>query len=223
MKNKHQEQLKRLAKLYHRNSRRSHFEEGIIVRHLYDTENSQKFSWWDDVVFILNDYRVNVAWTHPRFVYNERVEEIARAECEHLESPSMLDFMADSLPNYRKIGKSRKKIVSYTTERKTNDAYFESLRASEIRIARDPNNGIFIAPQISTKWTNWSRFVSICVPIEVHGTADLGDLANLTKRLLKRETSLEQEFPQYLYSQKNWNAEFQNKDEIKLLAHTIKQ
>lgn len=222
MKNKHREQLKQRAKLYHRNSRGQHFENGVLVRHMYDIENPQKFSWWDDVTFILNDYRVNVAWIHPRYAYSNKVEEIAHAACEHLESPSMLDFMAESSPNYRKVGKSRKKIVSYTNTFEITDAYFEALDAEKNRIANDLGNKIVIAPTISTEWTNCSRFVSICAPIEVRGVVDLRELATLTKRILRRETSLEREFPGYLYSQRNWTAEFQNNDEVGILSHSVK-
>ncbi len=222
MKNKHLEQLKRKAKLYHQNSRGKHFENGVIVRHIYDIEHPQKLSWWDDVIFILNDYRVNVAWTHPRYAYDDKVKEIAYANCEHLQSPSFLDFMDECSPNYRKVGKSRKKIVSYTSRHEKNDTYFEALRTEENRIARDPSNGIVIVPTISTDWTDWSRFVSICAPIEVRGIMELCELATLVKGILKRETSLEREFPGYTYSQQNWTTEFKNNDQVGILSHAVK-
>lgn len=221
MKNKHIEELKRKAKLYHQNSRGGHFENGVIIRHLHDIKNPQKFSWWDDCVFILNNYRVNVAWTHPRFAYDEKVEEIAFAACEYLKSPSMSDSMNES-PNYQKIGKSRKKIVSYSCELEINDAYYEAIRSEKSRIALDPDNGIFITPTILVDWTDWSRYVSVCVPIEVLGIDDLHKLATLTKRILKRETSLELEFPEYAYNQKNWITEFQNNEEVGNLSHAVK-
>lgn len=222
MKNKHIEQLKQQAKLYHRHSRSRHFEDGIVVRHLYDSKNPQKLTWWDDVIFILNDYLVNVAWTHPRFAYQGKVENMAYAACAYLQNSSAFDLLDDSSPNYQKVGKSRKKIVSYTMKQGSDDAYFAALREEETRIAHEPENGINIVPGIATEWTNWSRFVSMCAPIEVRGIADLRELATLTKRILKQETSLAQEFPSYAYTQQNWTAEFQNHEEVSLLSHAVK-
>lgn len=222
MKNRHIEQLKQKAKLHHRNARGRHFENGIIVRHVYDIENPEKLSWWDDVLFILNDYRVNVAWTHPRYVYKSMVDESAYRALAKTENQSKSDFMEGFSPNYRKVGKSRKKIVSYSSMPRKDDAYFEALRAEQNRIAYDPDNAIIATPTISVTWTNWSRYVSICVPIEVRGVEDLHVLATLTKRILKRETSLSLEFPGYAYSQQNWHTEFPLNDQIGLLSHAVK-
>ncbi|MBC3920055.1 hypothetical protein H8L32_21490 [Undibacterium sp. CY18W] len=222
MKNRHIEELKRKAKLHHKNARDRHFENGIVVRHVYDIENPEKLSWWDDVLFILNDYRVNVAWTHPRYVYKSMVDESAYSALAKTENQSKTDFMEGHSPNYRKVGKSRKKIVSYSSMLRNDDAYFEALRAERSRIAYDPDNAIIITPTISVDWSNWSRYVSICAPIEIRGVEDLHVLATLTKRILKRETSLSLEFPGYAYSQQNWHTEFTLNDQIGLLSHAVK-
>lgn len=228
MKNPHYENLKRSAKLYHRHSRRQRFQNGIVVRHLYDEQNPEKLSWWDDVVFVLNDYLVNVAWRHPRYAYKDEVERQAYDNCVHLRSPSSesakdaVDSMFDRAnPNYVKVGKSRKKIRSYTMNRTRDDGYYEDLRQEEYRIARDPNNGVIITPSMTAEWTNWSRFVSICAPIEVRGVPDLHKLADLTKRLLKRETSLESEFLGYSYCQKDWVSEIEQSAPVGVLSHAV--
>ena len=54
--------MKQRAKLYHRNSRKDVFTNGIIVRHLYDYTTPETLSFWDDAVFIINDYRVALWW-----------------------------------------------------------------------------------------------------------------------------------------------------------------
>ena len=216
MKNKHIEQLKRKAKLHHKNARGRHFDNGIIIRHVYENENPQELSWWDDVEFILNDYKVNVAWIHPRFAYQSMVDEKAYLVLDKRESQGKYGFLEGHTPNYRKVGKSRKKIVSYSSTRKKNNAYFAALRVEKKLIAYDPDNAIIVAPSISVKWTSCSRFVNICVPVEVRGIDDLYVLANLTKRILKQETSLALEFPGYAYGQKNWNREFPIDDQIGL-------
>src|ERR1017187_8742552 len=92
MKNKYIELLIRSAKLHHRNARTRRFQNGIVIRHLYDKECPEKYSWWDDVVFVLNDYLVNVAWQHPRHVYKDKVEELAYDACVHLKKPRTSDL-----------------------------------------------------------------------------------------------------------------------------------
>lgn len=102
-----------------------------------------------------------------------------------------------------------------------DSSYYDALLQEESRIARDSTNGVIITPRMTTEWTNWSRFVRICVPIEVRGVNDLHSLAELTKRLLKRETSLETEFPGYVYYQRNWVSEIEESAHVGLLSHAV--
>ena len=48
------------------------------------------------------------------------------------------------------------------------------------------------------------RFVDLCVPIEVRTEQDLMKIVNLTRKLLKRETTVENEFHNYLYTREYW-------------------
>ena len=138
-----------------------------------------------------------------------------------MKMPRTTDLFDHGNPNYVKVGRSRKKIKSYTMNREPDDGYYAALQNEEIRLARDPKNGVVIVPSLRAEWTNWSRFVCICAPIEVRGVDDLHKLADLTKRILKRETTLEQEFPGYTYTQKDWIAEFQDSDVIGVLSHAV--
>jgi hypothetical protein len=51
------------------------------------------------------------------------------------------------------------------------------------------------------------RFVDICAPIEIQSERDLMALVNLVRKLLKRETTLKQEFADYVYARDEWVAE----------------
>jgi hypothetical protein len=228
MKNAKYEKLRRSAKLYHRNSRHLNFIDGIVIRHLYEDKNQKDPSWSDSAVFILNDYLVNVAWRHPRYDYKSAVEDRARENCAHLRGQrpgGMKGFVTtmfnDDTPNYVKVGKSRKKISSYTMTPRSNDDYYNALQEEKSRLFRDPDNGVIIVPSMSVEWTDWSRFVSICAPIEVRNVAELHELAALTKRILKRETSLESEFKGYAYSQKDWVAEIDDDLSPGDLSHAV--
>lgn len=201
MKNPYQEKLKIAAKIFHRNNRGERLTNGLIVRHLYDEANTAKLSWWDDVGFILNDYLVQVSWVHPRLAFKDKAELAAHEKVAHIDIGA--DCFANSEPNYVKVGKSRKKIISHTLKgelissdwRQAYDqAYAETLEGASFQIT----------PFIIVEWTPHSRFVELCAPIEVKNEQHLMVLASLVRKLLKRETTLEQEFPRYVYTKDNW-------------------
>ena len=206
MKNRYQENLKKSAKLYHRNERNSNFIKGLIQYYQYDEESSTSLSWWCDVDFILNDYRVVVAWTHPRQDYKDYIHSEAHKSAAHLGA-SIDDIFNKSTPSYVKVGQSRKKIVSYTMNNfpKLSDEIETAHKLALQKIQH--SNNYHAKPYIRTEWLAHGYFVEICVPIEVRGVDDLVKLVTLVKRLLKRETTLESEFQDYAYTRKQSMAE----------------
>ena len=111
MRNKFIERQKIRARQYHR-QKCDNFSDGIIARHLYDQMRPDTLTFWDDAVFIVNDYRVALSWTHPWAHYKELIEEEARNRTEN-QRPDV-DLFANAVPNYKRVGRSRKKIVSST-------------------------------------------------------------------------------------------------------------
>ena len=69
-------------------------------------------------------------------------------------------------------------------------AYAETLKESDFQIT----------PFIKTDWVQHGRFVEICAPIEIQSERDVMALVNLVRKLLKRETTLAQEFAGYAYA-----------------------
>ena len=205
MKNSYQEKLKISAKVFHKNSRGEKFTNGVIIWHQYDEANTTKLSWWDDVSFILSDYLVQVAWIHPRMAFKDRAEDDAHKKVAHLDRGAD-SFMGHSKPNYVKVGRSRKKMVSRTLTgpllssdwmQAFDAAYAETLKQSDVQIT----------PFIKAEWVQHGRFVEICAPIEIQSERDLMALINLVRKLLKRETTLAQEFADYVYARDEWIAE----------------
>ncbi len=205
MKNHYQEHLKKSAKLYHRNKRNSNFTRGLIQRHLYYADISSALSCWHKVGFILNSYRVVVAWIHPRYDYQEYIESEAHKSIAHL-NVNMDDIFNEAKPNYVKVGQSRKKIATYTVNlTKDSDEWTTAYR---LALQQLPHSIEYEAkPSIKTEWQARSYFVDICAPIEVRSVDDLVKLVTLVKRLLKRETTLDNEFPDYVYTKEQWLAE----------------
>lgn len=199
-KNRHIERMRRMAKLFHRNDRTTHFTRGgIIVRHDYRYVAPDALTWWDDVGFILNDYRVSVHLVHPRQHYLDLIEDEAHQLTDHLFPDSLL---RKTTPIFKKIGRSRKRQVSSQVERMGGDEWFNALMAEEARLYREAN--FRIEPSMKTGWGSHARWIDLCAPVEVRNEDDLRALALLAKRLLKRETTLEQEFTGYCYTRSDW-------------------
>ena len=211
IKNSYQEKLKKSAKVFHKNNRGEKFTNGVIIWHQYDEAGITKLSWWDDVSFILNDYLVQVAWIHPRMAFKDRAEDNAHKKVAHLDSGAD-DFMGQSKPNYVKVGRSRKKMISRTLTgsflssdwmQAFDAAYAETLKEADFQIT----------PFIKVEWVQHGCYVEICAPIEIQSERDLMVLVNLVRKLLKRETTLEQEFNDYAYAIDEWIAESERRSD----------
>lgn len=220
MKNRQFELRRRLARQYHRNKRGDPFEQGILVRHDYDGIDPDSPSWWDDVMFVLGKVRINVAWRHPRYVYQSMIEDAAMKATEHLYEKIEGDLFAGAEKSYKKLGRSRKKVQSYTTTRRPGaQEWFDALRAEEARLSAAAEFNVL--PCFKVEALAWCRFVEIVAPFEVRHEGELRALADLVRRILKGETTLEQECPGYAYGKAQWVAEGLAERPSHLVSHRI--
>jgi len=220
MKNRQFELRRRLARQYHRNKHGDLFEQGILVRHDYGDVDPNSPSWWDDVMFILGRVRINVAWRHPRDVYRGMIEDAAMKAVEHLSEKIEGDLFAGAEKSYKKLGRSRKKVLSYTTQSRPGaQEWFDALRVEEERLSATAE--FTVAPSFKTELLDWCRFVSIVVPLEVRHAGELRALADLVRRILKGETTLELEFPGYIYGKAQWVADGLAGQPLYLVSHRI--
>jgi len=202
MKNPYVESLKRRAKQYHRTRRGDYFDGGIKSIHLYDGLPSDRLSWWDDVTFIMNDYRVALAWHHPRMAFENAIDDEAQRLAADIPFD---DFLHEGEPVYKTIGKSRKKI-SYTTYKSSKQSNgYEQWKEIRRQVMQSVN--VDIAPSLKSNWCRFSRIAYLCVPIEVRNKTDLHQLVSMTRRLLKREVTLSELFPNYQYTRADWERE----------------
>lgn len=205
MKNSTQERLRIQMQQYHRNHP-WRLEDGLFVPHAYP-EPFSELSWWDDVGFILNGRRVMVWWVHPRMKYKDQIEDKA---CQEAGDPPDRDsdIFGPSEKQWKKVGRSRKKVVCYRTmpPHEARQDYYAKLLAIEKRMESE---GIdFVArPSMSIQRLSWCTGVELCLPIEVRNRQDIQSLAGLVRRLVKRETQLANEFPEYRYGKQDWLAE----------------
>ena len=200
------EAMRRLQRDYHRTHRWRLSDGGLFVPHSYHDMEPDSLSSWDDVGFILNGRRVIVWWQHPRRVYSEAVWDEVWKEVG--DGPQDNWLTEGGTKNYKRIGRSRKKLVSTTLREPSpaKKAHYELLHAT---FARRSNEGIDIS--IAARWKPkrlwWAMGIDIVAPLEIRNEKDLAELARLGKRLLKRETTLDIEFPDYRYTRSDWLGE----------------
>ncbi|GAA3994772.1 hypothetical protein GCM10022279_17970 [Comamonas faecalis] len=206
MKDHRQERLGRLQREYHRNHPWRLGPGGLFVPHSYAEVKQDALSWWDDVGFILNRRRVIVWWRHPRHVYRDAIEELAQEQAGEFPFDDWLTQGA--IPNYRKVGRSRKKIVSYTCRppSEASRAYFQHLQAMEQELSAQ---GIDcdVHPSSKRKRLSWATGLDLVAPLEVRNEQELAVVADLACRLLLGSTTLEREFSDYCYNKATWLSE----------------
>src|SRR5690606_8061612 len=108
----------------------------------------------------------------------------------------------------RRVGRSRKKIVSYTRQPFQGEKrqYYDQLHAISTRLEQD---GIdhHVRPSWRRERLAWGTGVSLTAPLEVRNEQALKTVADLARRLLRGETTLAQAFPGYAYGKADWLAE----------------
>ncbi len=203
MKNARFERLGRMQRQYHRNHPWRLSPGGLYIPHAYEQTHPARLSSWDDVGFILNKRRVMVWWRHPRCVYADALEEQSWREAG--DDPREAWLMEGSTKNYRKVGASRKRIVSYATRPPSAERlrYYDRFRSIRERLT---SAGIDL--QVSASWTRerlaWATGLNLVAPMEVRNEAELALVALLARRLMLGRTTLEAEFPGYRYSRVDW-------------------
>ena len=204
MKNPHREQRRRQARDYHK-YHPWRLDGGLYIPHTYP--DTKRLSWWDDVGFILNGRRVIVWWQHPRRIYLDAIERQAMADVPMPTSPSALEAVlsgqAPALKHWRKLGNARKKLVSKTIPRSSDEwlAYFDAVNAREEELMRT-GIPLDVPASMHIQQLKWATGVNLVFPLEVHNREGVRALVTLAKCLLKRETTIAGSFPDYRYGQK---------------------
>ena len=193
---------------------------GLYIPHDYTEKTNADLSWWDDVGFILNKRRVIVWWQHPRHLYSEEIGRRARTLAG--DDPSDGWLFEGGTKNYKRAGRSRKKLVSYTS-RKPSEAqqrYYNSCREIEQRMTVDG-----IEFEVGTSWSrerlSWATGVELIVPLEVRNETELAVVAQLARRLLLGQTTLQAEFPGYRYTREHWLAETDGPRGVGAQSHAL--
>jgi len=168
------------------------------------------------VGFVMNGRRIMVWWVHPRMRYADAISDLAWQEAgEPPCADGDIFGRRAGKKIWKKAGRSRKKVVAYEASPipETRREYYEKLRTVEARLESEGID-FEVQPSMSVKCYSWCFGVSLCVPLEVYDKGELLALAHLAKRLLKGETTLDDEFLGYLYGRNDWlsEADFRKRD-----------
>lgn len=180
---------------------------GLYIPHAYLDMAHESLSTWDDVGFVVNGRRIMVFWQHPRYLFKELIRRKAWEEV----GPGPRDnwLFEGATKNYRRAGRSRKKLVSYTCRAPSPEqlAHYDRLNAT---IAKLDAQGIDADIPCSWKWKRmwWAMSVHLVAPLEVRNESELAEVARLAKRLIRQQTTLAAEFPGYSYGRSQWLQEY---------------
>ncbi len=205
MKNQHYESLGRRMRAYHRAHPWRLSEGGLYIPHAYWDITPESLSYWDDVGFILNGRRFIVWWQHPRDLYRVRIESMAWEEAG--DGPQRDWLFGGGTTNYKHVGKSgkRKKVTGYTSGPlpEAQRQYYDQLKKIEERLTKE---GIDLEVRPSWKWERltWAMGVSLVAPLEVRNEQEVAQVAHLARKLVLRQTTLDQEFSGFVYRRANW-------------------
>lgn len=204
------ERLRQLQRQYHQHHPWRLSQGGLYVPHSYADMTPESLSWWDDVGFILNGRRIMVWWRHPRYVYVNAIKDQAWQEAG--DGPQD-NWMTDgATKNYRKVGRSRKKLVSYTCREPSAEQrqHYDLLHNIENRL-----EAVGINLDITLSWKGerltWAMGMSLVAPLEVRNEGELSAVASLARRLVLGQTTLAVEFPGYRYGRADWLLEQKEK------------
>lgn len=210
MKNIKCELSRRLQHQHYKNHPWDLSRGGLYIPHSYKEKSPNGLSWWDDVGFNLNGRYVMVWWVHPRMEYADAIEDMARKEAgDNLQDNWLID---GGTKNYRSVGASRKKVMSYTSSfpSAVQKQYYDNLSGISTRLKAD---GIDF--EVSTSFRRerlcWATGVSLVAPLEVRNETELAAVAHLARRLVLGQTTLEIEFPRYSYTRADWLREQKEK------------
>lgn len=127
----------------------------------------------------------------------------------------------DAVKLHKRIGRSRKKISGYRTaaDRPGTQVWLEALTFELARLNREADYSV--RPSFNVQQLNWCRFIEIVAPIEVRSIAELRALADLVRRILAHETTLQGEFPGYVYGKAQWIADGLAAEAPRVISHRL--
>ncbi|WP_205205084.1 hypothetical protein [Azonexus hydrophilus] len=109
---------------------------------------------------------------------------------------------------WKRVGRSRKKVVGYQAQTSSAEerSYFDAIAVKEEQL-RFGGIEYSVRPSITVRRYSWGIGVELCTPQEVRNIEEARGLASMAKRLIKRQVTLDELFPDTNYDRENWLSE----------------
>ncbi|CAM5783426.1 hypothetical protein CCAE64S_01154 [Castellaniella caeni] len=145
--------------------------------------------------------------------YQDEIEDRARETAG--DSPDDNWLLEGGTKNYKKVGRSRKRLVSTTSRAPSAEqrAYYDKLEAARKHLV-EQGIDFNVRPVFKIERLWWAMGVTLTVPMEIRSEAELSNVLTLCKQLMLRKTTLAAEFPGYVYTQEDWLAEARQREAI---------
>lgn len=204
MKNKHAEARYKNAKAYTKT--RENDGSKYRVYHLYKDENGKPLKekgYWDDVGVFSGSIFNSICWVHPRYAFEE---EIRHKSYDRLYDSDVEKWFNSFVPQYKKVGKSRKKVVSYqspdieepTTPVKTHKEAFDEELAETSYVQK-----CFI----KVNMYKTSRCIEVCYPIEVINEESLKAMADEVMGYIHDYSKFYEKYGDFVYGVNEYKQE----------------
>jgi hypothetical protein len=132
-------------------------------------------------------------------------DEIHRQACDQAGPCTELSMLTHEEKYWKRVGRSRKKVVGYRAQASLAEerSYFDTIAVKEDQL-RLGGIKYSVRPSIAVRRYSWGIGVELCTPQEVRNIEEARSLASMAKRLIKRQVTLNELFPNTCYDRENW-------------------
>lgn len=199
MKIKHIERMRRTMREFHRFNPWK-LTGGLFIPHTYPS--SSALSWWADFGFIQGGRRIMVRWVHPRMRYADAIEQKALeiAGPVPLDSPSAQRIPARTRRSQKHFSRKTARGIGRSDHL---IEYFDKVNAIEDRLSQEGIDHV-VFPSLKIRHYPWGMGMDLCANFKIREVADIRSLANVARRLIRREIRLGEAFPSIGYSKEDW-------------------
>lgn len=208
MKNAKLERLKASMRQFHRRHPWRLNRDGLFLTRDYSEHQDERFSWWDDFGFILNDRRIMVWWEHPRQAYLDALEDRAQSIIDaHIPPyPEPKDALVAGMKAcHKRVGRSRKKVIFYHRPLPESSSHLRFLEYKKtLNALKEEGIEHVIRPSFRRERLPWAEGVHIVAPVEILSEQAVKVFAQDIRAMLLGQTRLDLLFPDNEYGKQDW-------------------
>lgn len=198
MKNKNIEYMYKKAK--ERTKTRESDGSGYKIYHCYYDERGNRLKdkgYWDDVGVFRDSIFTCILWTHPRYIFEEEIRNTVFLNSK--QNKKFNDWFDNAVKKYKKVGKSRKKVVCY--EYPNISELLEPPKKSHAELFSDELNSTHHVQKchIRSYITKNARYVDVCYPVEVIDETSLKSMADEVMTYIHDYSKFYEKYGDYEY------------------------